>query len=216
MTEAAAGSTSAAAQYAPQTQLATVVSAQIGKLQRAYLERRQGSAANLARLRRAVDRAPGTVPEVWELTLKDVPIPRGYDSPQPARSEYAAHLAITLYALHQQSQSAGMHQPGIGLGTAARRLADKTEAIEAVTRRFQAIGTASEFSEVAYHLRGLVSQFRSAGIALDYAKLADDLYALQDVNRAGDVRLRWGRQFFRTTRPEADQTDTTDPNGASE
>ncbi len=65
------------------------------------------------------------------------------------------------------------------------------------------MGTASDWDELVRHARGLVQMMRSAtpAIALDYGALADQLIALHNPERAADVRLRWGRDFYRVLRP---------------
>jgi CRISPR system Cascade subunit CasB len=76
--------------------------------------------------------------------------------------------------------------------------------VKAIRRRFDALVTASSFSEVQHHLRGLITQLRSAEIALDYGRLAQDLADLQRPERVQGVRIRWARDYHRS-RP-----DTTD------
>ena len=73
----------------------------------------------LAALRRGVSRSPGELPEIWELTRVEVPDGAG---DAPTWEEIAVHTAMTLYAVHQQSRTEHMFSPGVGLGSAARRL----------------------------------------------------------------------------------------------
>ena len=47
------------------------------------------------------------------------------------------------------------------------------------------------------HLLGLVSLLNSENIGMDYARLAVDLYRLQDKDDAHKVRLIWGQDFYR-------------------
>lgn len=181
-----------------------------------------GTRATLARLRGAVGRAPGTVPEVWSVTVDGAPgHPRG-DEPTP--EERAIHLAMTLFAVHQQSRTRPMHVQGRGLGQAVRLLerarGDHDTAVSPVRRRFDALATATSLDEAAHHLRGLVGQLRSTedGIALDYGALAADLLDLQVPSRAAAVRLRWARQYYRLAeRTDATSSDEqTGPDGAAE
>lgn len=175
----------------------TIVGQKVYALQRAYTERRDPEAtAVLARLRRGVGKEPGELPELWEVTFEDLPVPE-YDSDEPTPLERAVYTALTLYAVHQQSQSAPMHRQGSTLGAAVRQLRRQAASDEAVQRRFEALGTADSFREVVHHARGLITQLRGAGIPLDYGRLADDLYRLQDTRgrAAARVRLSWGRDF---------------------
>ena len=173
------------------------VDQRVSSLQRMHLMRSPYAAATLARLRRAVGKEPGSVPDVWEVTLDGAPVGVGYTSDEPSWSERAAHTALTLYAVHQQARSEPMHARGRGFGTAARQLATATGAVEAVARRFHAVGTATEFAEVAYHARSMVTQLRGASIPLDYGVLADQFVALQRPGSIARVRLVWGREFHR-------------------
>ena len=155
-----------------------------------------------ARLRRGVGRAAGSVPDLWEVTYwsKDVSRPD-----LPTYEEQAVHDAVCLFAMHQQGHGASspMHRPGVTLGTAVQRLArvgglteDEKLVSSPVYRRFTALGTASTMSELLTHLRGLVAQMRSEGIALDYALLADDLSLWNSAERRDGIVRTWGRHFF--------------------
>ncbi len=59
-----------------------------------------------AQLRGALSREAGTVPELWDLTLDGRP---GYLGDEPTRGEKAVHGALTLWALHQGSNTRPMH-----------------------------------------------------------------------------------------------------------
>ncbi|MFI2105686.1 type I-E CRISPR-associated protein Cse2/CasB [Isoptericola sp. NPDC019693] len=160
---------------------------------------RSRTVAALAHLRKGVGKEPGSDPALWWLTVDGVPgEPRG---DEPTRQERAVHVALTLYAVHQQSRPEGMHRPGAGLGHAVAALeraqggADG-ERTSPVRRRFDAVVTATGVTEAAHHLRGLVTQLRGAGIGLDYGQLADDLVDIQASSRRDDVRRRWARQLY--------------------
>jgi CRISPR system Cascade subunit CasB len=185
------------------------VTAQVTRLQAAYLGQSPAATATLAHLRGAVAAEAGSVPSVWDVTLAGLDprlVGRG-DDPSPA--ERAAHAALCLYAVHQQSQRTGMHQTGVGLGTAVRRLATRVGAESAVERRFHALGTSATVAEALHHARGLVGRLRAEQIPLDYGRFAVDLHDLQYPDRAGAVRLRWGRDFHRVRDERAGSPDTT-------
>jgi len=177
------------------------VTQRVGALQHGYLRGESGATASLAILRRALGTEPGADPLVWQYTLglPDVLAGRG-DDPSPA--ERAVHYAITLFALHQQSQSVGMQRRGQSMGSAARQLGKAIGNEEAVHRRFMALGTASSLAGASTHARGLVGQFRASKIPLDYGVLAVDFYKLQDPRLADGVRLSWGRDYYRVPRTE--------------
>jgi len=176
----------------------------IRPLQQGYLANRSVEVAALAALRRAATMAPGESPEAWDHTLQDLPS-TGWDSDAPSWNEQAAHTAITLYAVHQQSRRIAVHVRGRGLGHAARRLIEHGASEEAVTRRFHSIGLASTAEARNFHLRALITQLRGGGgrapISLDYGLLADQLVWLQ-TRHADRVRLAWGREFVRSDRAQ--------------
>jgi CRISPR system Cascade subunit CasB len=192
------------------------VSATVNALQGAYLSDRQSvsgpAAGNLAVLRRSISAAPGATPEVWQLLFDNWPAelaPRkGEEEATPA--ELAAHAALTLYAVHQQSQrQLKMHRTGYSMGRSAGLLArplGDDEQIR-VRRRFNALATASSLPETLHHSRGLITQFRGTDIPLDYGRLAVDLYHLQNPGRADRVRLQWGRDYYaRAPKTETDSS----------
>ncbi|UNX54046.1 type I-E CRISPR-associated protein Cse2/CasB [Georgenia sp. TF02-10] len=184
------------------TAVGALVATQAGRLQAAALRQDPRARALLAHLRHAVAKEPGTVPEIWAVTQVH-PDDRSLPD-QPTPEERAAHAALTLFALHQQSRTRAMHQRGEGLGHAVRRLAVARGNEPAVRRRFDAAATAQSFPEALQHLRGLVAQLQDESIPLDYGGLADDLLDLQQPDGARRVRRRWGRQYYaerRTTAP---------------
>lgn len=171
--------------------------------------------AELAALRRGLGREPGFVPGMWRFYTKT-------NESGTCTPEYAAeHAALTLFALHQQSQARPMHRLGVGLGNAVLALrrhtgrpagtgqttgeADEREHVDwskthPVDRRFAAAATATDLIELVAHLRGLVTQLRGIGQPLDYTQLFHDLRAWQYPQGATEVRRRWGMQYFTHTR----------------
>ena len=177
-------------------------------LQNRYLHNEAQARGQMAALRGAIAREPGEVPEVWELTQVKVPDNAG-DAPTP--EEIAVHTAMTLYAVHQQSRTAPMFRPGVGLGRAARELVGRDEENPSAQRRFNALVTSTTVAELRHHLRGFVSQLRARDIALDHAMLADDITRFQRPNGAKQVRLAWARQYYSLSPAgDADATPRTD------
>lgn len=174
------------------------VSTTVWNLQRAALadHRESQRTATMAHLRRAIAMRAGTLPEVWSETIGIVPRKLQGDD-EPSAAEIAAHLAVTAFALHQQGKNSPMHKTGISLGAAAHRLAVVTDREKAIRRRLQAVALAQSETALAYHLRSIVALLRSADVALDYGRLADDLYQLLEGRKADQVRLRWARDFQR-------------------
>ena len=172
----------------------------------------------LAALRRGVSRSPGELPEIWELTRVEVPDGAG---DAPTWEEIAVHTAMTLYAVHQQSRTEHMFSPGVGLGSAARRLIGSPDEENPSARaRFNALVTSTTVAELRHHLRGFVSLLRARGFALDHAMLADDVLRFQQPGGAKKVRLAWARQYYSLpaesqpadgTVPASDTDSTTAP-----
>ncbi|MBQ1052188.1 type I-E CRISPR-associated protein Cse2/CasB [Micromonospora sp. C51] len=171
----------------------------------------------LARLRRGIGRTPG-----FDFTLERyVQVPehllghRPADDTEPTDAEQAAHDAVTLYALHQQSRRERMHADGRGLGHAMADLVRRSAGPDGVRRRFAALGTASTYPESIYHLRSLITMLREHQIPLDYGLLADDLQTLRQPERRPKIQAIWGREFFRS-RPSTDADAPSTDNSEEE
>ena len=186
-------------------------------LQKRYLDNESLGRAEVAALRKGANRAPGELPEIWELTRVEVPDGAG---DARTREEIAVHTAMTLSAVHQQSRSECMFVPGRGLGRAAHELVGTDEENPSARARFNALVTSTTVAELRHHLRNLVSLLRSRGIALDHAMLADDIVRFQRPGGAKSVRLAWARQYYSlpadgaVSAPGIDH-DTTSTNHAS-
>ncbi|HEY5857198.1 MAG TPA: type I-E CRISPR-associated protein Cse2/CasB [Aldersonia sp.] len=196
--------------------LSAYVDRKVTRLQQQYLADVSSAAASLARLRRAVNRGPGEDPTVWAETFDGFPAELLGRGDRPSRHERAAHAAITLFAVHQQSKDRAMHRQGFGIGAAARKLGTESNSEEAVLRRFQTLGTSTSFEETVYHARALITQFRSHGLGIDYGRLAADLADIQNEHRADRVRLAWGRDYYRVTDRAADPARDTDTRTTSD
>lgn len=170
--------------------------------------------AALAKLRRGIGKTPGENPEIWEITLGDLPEQLTFkgkdDNYKPTAAEWAIHTALTLYALHRQGKSASMSAAGNSLGAAARKLKSPDGNNEqSLKRRFDAVTTARDLAELAYHARGLVQLFKAAEppVTLDYPRFAADLYRYQFTDARNQVRLRWGQDFWVIASDSAEKTE---------
>jgi CRISPR system Cascade subunit CasB len=156
----------------------------------------------LARLRRGAGKTPAETPEIWDLTLANLPEKLQAAGDEDSFAEQAIHTALTLYALHRQGQNRSMSESGAkSLGAAARGLVSPDRGNEqAIKRRFDAIITAKDLPELAHHARALVQLLRAAAppIRLDYPRFARDLYNYQYPGSQHAMRLRWGRDFWQT------------------
>lgn len=160
------------------------------------------SRAQLAQLRQAVDKGPGTVASIWPITCEGVP--DGFRGQRLERIETAVHIALTQFAVHQQSRSRLMHDPQQPFGRAVRKLAEATftsgEPYESPAyRRFTTLSTTTALPGILSHLGSLVTQLRSNDIPFDYGRFTYDLLLLQDPGRNAQARRTWGRDFHRLT-----------------
>ena len=177
-------------------------------LQARYRDNESRARGELAALRRGASRSPGELPEIWELTRVEVSESAG---DAPTWEELAVHTAMTLYAVHQQSRTEHMFSPGVGLGSAARRLIGPPDEENPSARaRFNALVTSTTVAELRHHLRGFVSLLRARGFALDHAMLADDVLRFQQPGGARSVRLNWARQYY-SPPAESQPADDADP-----
>ena len=157
--------------------------------------------AQLAMLRRGVGRKPGDMPDLWGLLFADMPEEMMSRAAEPTAAEWAAYTALTLYATHQQGTEINRQNMHTGqdagrLGKAVARLVKNADDRERIARRFNAFATASDMTEAAHHLRGLIQLLRAEEIPLNYIRLAGDLYRFQNPEYAPDVRLSWGQDFY--------------------
>ncbi|MET7639612.1 type I-E CRISPR-associated protein Cse2/CasB [Streptomyces sp. NPDC005438] len=186
----------------------------LSSLQRGYLADEASAVSRLAQLRRGAGKAPEEVPELFGLTGTERLYTEGGRGRSSKHAPVAVHLAVTLYALHQQSQrSHRMHVPGRRLGGAVRALMPPGEIDEALRRRFVRVAGADSANVLAYRLRDVVLLLRRAGEPLDYARLADQLERALDSGKRLQVRQEWGREFH-SWRPPKD-TEAAEGTGAT-
>jgi CRISPR system Cascade subunit CasB len=195
------------ARQAPLTPVGAAVHKHIMRLQRGYLDDRSDAVAALARLRRGIGRAVGELPDLWGL-IGTEPLYELYERQELTedamrRAEEAAHAAVTLWSLHQQSHhTARMHRrPGLELGAAVRRLVAGAEIDEPTRKRFVRAGTAATPVVLAGRLRDLVLLMRREAVPLDYGQLADQLYLWQSPGGPQSVRRSWGRSYLAVRGP---------------
>jgi len=169
-------------------------------------ENESATRATLARLRRGVAKAPGSLPDLWDVTLSGLPEGLLSKGEEPTRGEWAVHTALTLYALHQQGKDVKkqcMNKEGESFGRAVRKLAEHDKNNEdAVRRRFNAMAISDSFERFSWYLRGLIQLLKAKDIPLDYSVLTEDLYWYQFPDRRDGIRLKWGQDFYRSAKKE--------------
>jgi len=159
--------------------------------------------AMLAQLRRSAGKHPSANPAVWEATFKNLPNELYGSGSELSYAEVAIHMALTLFAIHQQSKdlkSQLMHEDGISIGKALGLLikAKGKDSYESIKKRFDRIVTADSLNELSNHLRSIVKLLRSDGITLDYKMLSMQLYNYQYEDNREAIRLSWARDFYVT------------------
>lgn len=170
-----------------------------------YLQNDSYATASIARLRHAVGHDIGADPDIFEWTM---PIdgeviginPSRYDSGATAQ-EMAAHAALTLFAVHQQSvHESSMHtDDNVSMGGAVGHMAYGNFNESGIRSMFNKLQMANSWKELIRYARGLISLLKRERVALNYGVLAQDLYALRSGrNAANKVRTRWGRDFQRS------------------
>lgn len=155
--------------------------------------------AALAKMRRGIGKAPGSMPEIWEYTLSDLPESLLSRDGKPSQGEWAVHIALTLFAMHQQGLNTVnecMHRPTFGLGKSVAALVHSEDDLSRIKRRFDRAATADTMEEFSNHLRNLIQLMRAEKQPLDYAALAKDLFFYQSSALQDRVRLRWGEDFY--------------------
>lgn len=141
-----------------------------------------------AKLRRAAGKSVSDTPEIWDITLYEMP----ESLLQNEAAIVAAQTALTLFALH------GQNAKGVSLGKAMKRLAPPgNDDVKSLKRRFDAVVTSYDQVELANHLRGLVKLFKSKDIPLDFVRLAGDIFFFSLGGESKNkVRLRWARDYY--------------------
>lgn len=189
------------------SELEHYVSYKISAIQGGLLGARRSSEASrkLAVLRREVAKCPGSNLDAWAIIFEEIPECLVGKGSNPSSAEWAIHAALTLYAVHQQSQVLPMHQNGKehNLGSAVRTMVIKNPQSYSslkdgeMPRRFAALATAGSLTESLHYARQLVQQLRASAIPLDYGRLAGQFYDLQNPAKADGVKLEWGRGYSR-------------------
>lgn len=166
--------------------------------------------ATLSRLRRAAAQEPGVDPRAWwevsEEVLGELPSGDLGRDTAPSTAEWASFVAITLFSLHQQSQTQPMHVKGASLGAAVGTLRRRTES-GSIKQRLDAVMLATTEAGIRYHLRSLIGLLNAHDIPLDYGRLADDLRRMRHPGRRRDAVIRWGRDYAASLRPRVTTAD---------
>ena len=172
-----------------------VVDARICTLQYGYRQDRSDAVSTVARVRRGSGKPAWVMPDLWGLIGTEALYERPWRESDAEQAENAVHMAVTLWALHQQGRRDGdMHiAGGYGFGKAVRLL--KPDIDEPIRKRFVRAATASSLDALAGRVRELVLLMRKEGVGLDYGLLAAQLYRWQRPGGRAEVHREWGRSF---------------------
>lgn len=157
--------------------------------------------AVLANLRNSIGKPITQTIGAWVFIFDKIPEEFQGQYENPSREENAILIALQMYALHQQGDDVSVNissmdnrWKNIGDSLKSLRFLDDGNAIN---RRFNAMITASGFEEIVYHLRQLIKILKSKSEQkINYAKLAEDLYDLQNDYRFEKVRFSWARSYY--------------------
>jgi CRISPR type I-E-associated protein CasB/Cse2 len=129
----------------------------------------------------------------------------------PERADERAHVqdaigyVLSLFSLHQQSQTRSMHHSGgLSIGAACRS-ATTQRTLFGMHRRFHAALAAASVGELVEHLRAIVMMLRNASVALDYVRLAEEIARWPVIEHRQQVQRQWGWDFL------ADNVDHNNP-----
>jgi CRISPR system Cascade subunit CasB len=194
------------------------VNARIAELQSGYLKDRPDAVGALARIRRGAGKPINAVPDLWGLTVTDALYAKLDGKAWPGeleKAENGVHIAVTLWALHQQSRrDTPMHVAGgPQLGRAVRALMPGGEIDEPVRQRFVRMGTATSLDVLAQRARDIVLLLRREAQPMDYGMLAEQLYRWQLPNGRLKVHQDWGRNFHANRPAGADAPADPDTTG---
>ncbi|MDP9805891.1 CRISPR system Cascade subunit CasB [Trueperella bonasi] len=125
---------------------------------------------------------------------------------EPSPSEYAAYVALTLFAVHMQSASEPVHVTNVSFAQACGTL-NSISASKSIKPRIDAMLLANSESARLVHIRSLVTLMRSNDLGFDYGRLASDLRSLANPKKRAGIQLRWGREFARGTYSASKDTE---------
>ncbi len=164
--------------------------------------------AELAKLRNSTGKPLGEAEDVWPVFFRYLPPEFLSENGRETYEENAIYITLQLYALCMQGASSGVISDddygSIGKTIAAGRDKDDPGALD---RRFNALITATDFNELTYHLRHLISIVKRKGsIAINFPRLAQDLFSIQMGNKK-KMCLKWASDYYSRSYQDEEQTD---------
>lgn len=192
------------------------------KINRLYLQKDAGvsaAIAELAQLRRGAGKVPTGYPHLMCMVLvlenEDKEDKQAFPEQcrgkgdRPNDAEIAAYTALTLFALHQQSQNQPMHDAKVSFGRAVGKLVGNTTS--SMKKRFDSLLTAQTENARQHYLRSLITLLRSKSIAFNYGQFAVDYMYLQNPSTRKNVLYRWNSEFsYGLVPPRSEDSKTTE------
>lgn len=192
------------------------------KINRLYLQKEAGvsaAIAELAQLRRGAGKVPTGYPHLMGMVLvlenEDKEDKQAFPEQcrgkgdRPNDAEIAAYTALTLFALHQQSQNQPMHDAKVSFGRAVGKLVGNTTS--SMKKRFDSLLTAQTENARQHYLRSLITLLRSKSIAFNYGQFAVDYMYLQNPSTRKNVLYRWNSEFsYGLVPPRSEDSKTTE------
>ena len=160
--------------------------------------------AHLASLRQSVNKDVHLATGVFPIIFSNIPEEYLGKSGYLTDGERSIILTLQLFALHQQGNEQNVNVlanseekrmlNNLGASLRYLRVCDDSLAID---RRFNAMITASSFTELANHLRHLIKLLKSkTATKVNYPQLAQDLFWFQK-GYESSVCLKWSRAYYR-------------------
>lgn len=192
------------------------------KINRLYRQKDAGvsaAIAELAQLRRGAGKVPTGYPHLMGMVLvlenEDKEDKQAFPEQcrgkgdKPNDAEIAAYTALTLFALHQQSQNQPMHDAKVSFGRAVGKLVGNTTS--SMKKRFDSLLTAQTENARQHYLRSLITLLRSKSIAFNYGQFAVDYMYLQNPSTRKNVLYRWNSEFsYGLVPPRSEDSKTTE------
>lgn len=202
-----------------QDALQRFVSAKINRLRRQKDAGVSAAIAELAQLRRGAGKVPTGYPYLMCMVLvlenEDKEDKQAFPEQcrgkgdRPNDAEIAAYTALTLFALHQQSQNQSMHDAKVSFGRAVGKLVGNTTS--SMKKRFDSLLTAQTENARQHYLRSLITLLRSKSIAFNYGQFAVDYMYLQNPSTRKNVLYRWNSEFsYGLVPPRSEDSKTTE------
>lgn len=171
--------------------------------------------AYLANLRQSVNKdvhlATGVFPTIFSNTPEEYLGEHG----NLTVGERSIILTLQLFALHQQGNNQSVNlqvdskakKASENLGKSFSYLRQIGDDSKAIDRRFNAMITATNFNELANHLRHMIKLLKSkTDSKVDYPQLAQDLFWFQK-GQQSSIRLKWSRSYYRYYDNKGEEND---------